>query len=380
MGSRERLFGGIDSPAGNDECYGVLDVVGWVLHDGPGEISIRIHVDSEELSTQPSRFARHDIEAAYPELHLLNPEPGFASTIVVSGLEEGTHLVSCEALSGDKHVVVGQTHVVVVRDTRGDNYWKSVSDLHERLRRLEQLCYRLGESVGSLQEANLALSERATELESLVFPERELRERSRTRWRQTSPNLGLTWGRKLTGNAFIEGLNHYKPFSPSRAILEVGPGYGRLLDACLEYGVMFSSYLGVDISLANVAFLKQKFSQYANVDFLNADVEEVVLSHNFDVLMSSLTFKHLYPTFESALANLSRFMNAGGMIFFDLVEGDHRYMIKEQLDTYVRHYNRDEVVGILDSVGLRLVGFETVEHTPGFVRLLAIAEKPNKGD
>src|SRR5436190_482760 len=54
-------------------------------------------------------------------------------------------------------------------------------------------------------------------------------ERSRVRWRQSGPEFHLTWGREVSGDAFVLKMQQYEAFGPGKSLLEIGPGYARLL-------------------------------------------------------------------------------------------------------------------------------------------------------
>jgi SAM-dependent methyltransferase len=201
-----------------------------------------------------------------------------------------------------------------------------------------------------------------------------IRERSKRRWRSTRPLTDLTWGKKLSGDAFISRVDSYGAFSNDKSILEVGPGYGRLLSACLERPIPFSEYWAVDLSDKNVEWLGQTFD-FPNVHFAVGDVEDFRVERRFDVVMSSLTFKHLYPSFERALGNLATLVNPGGKFFFDLREGRGRVFDPRDFVTYVRLYQRSEIQKILSRLGLQLIGFDEVEHDANHRRLLVVAGK-----
>ena len=156
-------------------------------------------------------------------------------------------------------------------------------------------------------------------------------------------------------------------------MLEIGPGYGRLLKSVLEQGVPFKSYLGVDISLQNIDYLKEAFKGQ-NISFLHGDVENIILDKSFNIMFSSLKFKHLFPSFEKALKNVSRNLVDGGWVFFDLIEGDKRYFEADEV-TYIRHYTRQEINEILQRSYLTLVAFDEVMHDEDHVRLLVIGRK-----
>jgi SAM-dependent methyltransferase len=200
-------------------------------------------------------------------------------------------------------------------------------------------------------------------------------ERSRARWRETKPDPGLTWGQELTGEAFVSKVESYASFDDETTVLEIGPGYGRILRSFLARGIPFKEYYGLDISEQNVEYLRKLFPQ-ATVHFIQADIEVASFPFQFDVGFSSLVFKHLYPSFEAALRNCSRYMSPHGRLIFDLIEGDQRRW-NPYGDTYVRRYRRDEVLEILGKVGLELVAFDEVVHDPKHRRLLVVATKPN---
>lgn len=205
--------------------------------------------------------------------------------------------------------------------------------------------------------------------------EAELWERSRLRWRDAEPVGHLTWGVETSGAAFIDKLKSYDAFGSDKSLLEIGPGYGRLMKSILAQEIAFKNYLGVDLSAKNVSYLSQSFGA-ANVQFQHGDIEQLTIDGSFDVLFSSLTFKHLFPTFENALANAARALNRGALVFFDLIEGTGETF---ELDgrTYVRHYTKAEIAAILDRVGLRPVNWDEVSHTPQHSRLLVVATKTN---
>jgi SAM-dependent methyltransferase len=200
-------------------------------------------------------------------------------------------------------------------------------------------------------------------------------QRSRERWRRTQPSANLTWGKQLSGDRFVMAAAQWNAFGPERSILEIGPGYGRLLDSCLRLGLEFNSYLAVDISPSNVEWLKQQFRQ-PKTAFVVGDIESIVLESNIDVVLSSLTFKHLFPTFEKPIRNIAGFVKPGGLFVFDLREGTTRFFESADNVTYIRCYTKPEVRNILDRAGIELLSFDQVEHDPLHRRLLVVARKP----
>lgn len=204
----------------------------------------------------------------------------------------------------------------------------------------------------------------------------DIRERSKSRWRDTPPASGLTWGEELSGAPVVDVARSYGAFGADRTVLEVGPGYGRVLRSCIEQGVDFHRYLGLDISAQNVAHLKQSFSD-PRVEFLHGDAETVSLSRPVDTVLSFLTFKHLYPSFERALANLGSQLHRGGLALFDLIEGSRTHFQRDHA-TFLREYARPEVAEIVSAAGLAVEAFDEIEHAPGRGRLLVVARNPER--
>ncbi len=228
--------------------------------------------------------------------------------------------------------------------------------------------------ITALNDRILELTERIIMIED-NYGDQDTKERSKQRWRKSDPDRWLTWGDIISGNHFVKQMQSYMNFGNEKKILEIGPGYGRLLKSFLEMKIPFKKYAGLDISQKNVDFLKSTF-QDESIEFMNGDVENFVFSEKFDIVCSSLTFKHLFPSFENALRNIIKYINPGGIIFFDLLEGKKRIFEEDHL-TYLHSYTREEVIEILRKISLDLVSFDQVIHAAGFVRLLVVAKNPN---
>ncbi len=198
----------------------------------------------------------------------------------------------------------------------------------------------------------------------------EAQARSQSRWRGARPELDLTWGEALSGRGFVTKLAEHADLADDSRLLEIGPGYGRLLSAYLEQGLPFASYTGVDLSEQNVSYLRERFAD-PRISFIQGDASSVPLPA-FDVGMSSLTFKHFYPTFEATLANCGSTMTDGGRVIFDLLEGTRAYFEHDDI-TFVHSYQRPEVERIVAQAGLRVRAFDQVEHGPNRTRLLVVA-------
>jgi SAM-dependent methyltransferase len=134
--------------------------------------------------------------------------------------------------------------------------------------------------------------------------------------------------------------------------------------------IPYGRYLGIDISTKNIMYLQEQFPGNKH-KFIVDDIETMQLHDNFDVLLSSLTFKHFFPSFKKALLNVSRHMNPNAMIFFDLPEGKLRVFHK---GTYLRWYTKSEVKDILGECHLEIVAFGHVVHGSSARRLLIVAK------
>jgi len=226
----------------------------------------------------------------------------------------------------------------------------------------------------AVQEQMAVLAKRLDHLEGRLYESKAATtERSKTRWRATAPTTNLTWGRPIVGDAFIAKAAEYDAFGDDRAILEIGPGYGRLLKAILKCQTPFSLYRGLDISPKNVAYLTEQFTD-PRIGFIHGDAESVSLPQQFDIVISSLVLKHIFPSFEKALTNVSAYLNPGSIVVFDVIEGQKQFFEDDEV-TYIRYYTKEELVDILERSSLQLVAFDEVLHDADHPRLLVVARK-----
>ena len=197
--------------------------------------------------------------------------------------------------------------------------------------------------------------------------------KARKRWLESRPNTHLTWGKEVPGHAFIKKVLHYNKIDSSTSILEIGPGYGRLLKAILDLNLEFGKYYGVDISSKNIEHLRGEFSNHNNIHFIEGDIENINIDTKFDLAISSLTLKHFYPSFEKGLRNVSGHLKKDGVAIFDLIEGKSAF--HEEDGTFIRLYTKAEVKKLIESCDLQLVGFDKVTHIEGYTRLMTICKK-----
>jgi len=245
-------------------------------------------------------------------------------------------------------------------------------------------------SVGSDVEENC---KRVTEY---VLPKFDVRSTDFHKvWFESKPNPSLTWNLKIIGDAFVDMAKKHVLFSEDKSILELGPGYGRILSSIIKKNISFKYYTGIDLSPNNLKNLKKKFSN-KNIDFVQGAFSEISLNRKYDILLSSLTLKHQYPTFFESLKNISQYLNKESTLLFDLIENSKEKTDKIEINsllekgpaqvnigmddgamnTYVANYTRMEITEILKKIHLKLIDFDYVTHHEKYgPRLVVIARK-----
>lgn len=192
-----------------------------------------------------------------------------------------------------------------------------------------------------------------------------LLEASQERWKGSESDAGLTWGAVFTGDSFIEALQSRFSFGGSLRICEIGPGYGRLLKTILDRKLPFRSYTGVELSLERVHALQDKFKRPA-VEFIQGDVNTVLLAEKADLLICSATFEHLFPDCSAALTNLAaRNLRPGAWLAIDFIQSDdamaHRSQEFEPTGhAFVRIYSAEELRRLHADCGLEVVALESI--------------------
>jgi SAM-dependent methyltransferase len=130
----------------------------------------------------------------------------------------------------------------------------------------------------------------------------------------------------MSGESLWTLYRRYHQFTANDAILEIGPGYGRLLRTALETNVPFQSYTGVELSRARVDRLRSEFA-VDNVGFVVADIDTWKSTSRFDAILCSSTFEHLYPDCRTALGNIRRHLAPGADVFIDFIGGVPRKVL-----------------------------------------------------
>ncbi|MDE1828874.1 MAG: class I SAM-dependent methyltransferase [Thaumarchaeota archaeon] len=335
------IRGSLDSPANRSRIFTpFLQIKGWAISENR-ELQVKILVDDIVIDELEPKLTRNDVVRGLGVTeHTVTP--GFTSEVDVSKLSDGIHNVKAIAYSGDDKLLLGSVFVQLL----------------------------------------ISKVPQYTE---------ELRSRSLERWKKCKPDPLLTWGKKLTGDEFIKTCGKYANFSTEKSILELGPGYGRILSSIISKNIPFKSYTGVDLSENNISELQKNF-ETNKIHFVHGNFTTVQLKEKFDVVVSSLTLKHQYPTFANAIKNISKNVKNGGLFIFDLLENTDMksadVKLKKLLDfgptsstweetgTFVGFYTTEEVLAVLRYLQLEFVAFDYVVHWPETgKRLVVVARK-----
>jgi hypothetical protein len=82
----------------------------------------------------------------------------------------------------------------------------------------------------------------ALELEIKKNDHERLLRKLKERWTADEPDAGLTWGVSMSGKNFAEFVLQHVTLTDNSIVVEIGPGYGRILNALLSHRVRFRRY------------------------------------------------------------------------------------------------------------------------------------------
>jgi len=173
-------------------------------------------------------------------------------------------------------------------------------------------------------------------------------ERARLRWTQDEAEHSLTWGRVMTGDSFLDQVDRFFQFAPPVRILEIGPGYGRLLKTILQRAYPFQEFLGLDLSKARVDRLTGEFGDHLT-SFVEGACDSYRAPSPFDLVISSATCEHLFPSIAATLTRIYESLKPGGMVFLDFICHDpdlaiSRAYFEENLgEAFIRIYSETEL-------------------------------------
>lgn len=212
-------------------------------------------------------------------------------------------------------------------------------------------------------------------------------ERAKSRWKQDEEDLSLTWGNVMTGDSFFDQVDRYFPFHADVKIYEIGPGYGRLLKTILQRQYAYKEYFGLDLSQARVTRLTSAFGN-SRTRFQAGACDVTVPPERFNLVISSATFEHLFPSMAATLERIYAAMLPGGMAFLDFICHDPELAISRAYfeefggKAYIRIYSQEEIRAFFLNAGFEMVdlvypmvtGLDVGQNE--IKRALAIVRKP----
>jgi SAM-dependent methyltransferase len=215
-----------------------------------------------------------------------------------------------------------------------------------------------------------------------------LNERAKWRWGHSVEKEWLTWGKILTGDNILAGVGRHAKLAHHR-ILEVGPGYGRFYKSLLDKRAPIAGYVGVDLSPQRSRELRQKYGG-SHARFVWGDVESVKDIEplgQFDVIVATLVFKRLCPTFQLAATVCRSALVPDGKLIFDVPETGIDWPASEEAQVgqfeagwgfgaFAKSYTQEEIRELLDTAGFADVRFDSIVHDGDKRRLLVIARRP----
>jgi ectoine hydroxylase-related dioxygenase (phytanoyl-CoA dioxygenase family)/multidrug efflux pump subunit AcrA (membrane-fusion protein) len=252
-----------------------------------------------------------------------------------------------------------------LRLSRASSFSAHYAEFHALQLELAQRQTKLDETQAQLDEKQTQLDETLATLKSVneAREQERLLKLSKLRWQGDEQDAGLTWGVPMVGDAFVRFVQAHAPLTDRSHLVEIGPGYGRILSAILQEGLPFKRYTGLEISSARVARLRRQF-QDPRIEFREADIlSEVDLNGMADLTFSSAVFEHLYPDFGAALANIARFTRQGGAVVLDFIGSDEKLEHSAawfDQETYMRIYSRTELNALFEARGLTLNDVGTI--------------------
>jgi 2-polyprenyl-3-methyl-5-hydroxy-6-metoxy-1,4-benzoquinol methylase len=180
---------------------------------------------------------------------------------------------------------------------------------------------------------------------------------ARQRWQADEPAPGLTWGANMTGDSLWDRYCFHRDFTDGDRILEIGPGYGRLLRTAVERGIRWREFVGIDLSAGRVDKLTTQFGS-DTIRFLVADVNEWRSDAPFDAILCSGTFEHLYPACGAALGNIASQLTPQGVALIDFIRTEHSFAYFEPWGNYLRGYTEGELHRLFAQSGLAVRAIE----------------------
>ncbi|MFX1293626.1 MAG: class I SAM-dependent methyltransferase [Promethearchaeota archaeon] len=196
------------------------------------------------------------------------------------------------------------------------------------------------------------------------------------RWRTKNESDGLTWGININGNQFYEAfLKINCSIKEHDVVCELGPGNGRIFDTFSEK-LSFKKWYMIDINPKRCEYLKQKYRENPKVIVLCQNIDYLKLPEKFDLGISALTLKHLYPDCSKTLFNISKYMKEKGTFVFDIIISNKDEILYRD-DYIVNVYTEDSLKLFVETVGLMIDKKDIIYYPVGARILFCLKKKPS---
>lgn len=212
-----------------------------------------------------------------------------------------------------------------------------------------------------------------------------LNERAKWRWGHAIESEWLTWGKILPGEPIMEAVAKHAPLAGAR-VFEVGPGYGRFYEALKQRRIAVAKYTAIDLSGQRTRELRRV---HPEAKWVWGDIEsfrDIEPLAPCDLIVATLVFKRLCPTFQLAATNCRWLLAPGGKLIFDVPETGVDWPATEEAQTgafergwgygaFSKSYRRDEVRELLEAAGFTDVRYDSIVHDGDKRRLLVVATR-----
>ena len=183
----------------------------------------------------------------------------------------------------------------------------------------------------------------------------------------------------MDGESLWSIYQRHHDFKATDSILEIGPGYGRILKTALKRAVPFKHFVGLELSAARVEKLNDEFGS-PSITFVVGDADTWRGEELFDVVLCSSTFEHLHPDCQDALRNIRSQLAPGASVFIDFIGSIPRRVFGvnptpiaqflgevlgirlkyfERSGTYIRIYFKKELKAIFEKAGFAVQAIES---------------------
>ena len=151
---------------------------------------------------------------------------------------------------------------------------------------------------------------------------------------------------KWDGEAFIETLL----LSPTKSVLEIGVGTGRLaVRVCGKCG----RFTGIDISPKTIDRAKENLSEFCQAALICANFLTYSFSERFDIIYSSLTFMHILNK-QAAIQKAAKLLNPGGRFVLSISKNQQTEIDYGSRKIAVYPDATEEITALLTDAGLSM--------------------------